>query len=221
MFFSDMQALLMRYGFDTSDPLALWINAAKNDFASEQNWPFNEVGPVIISMAAGTNSVTLPSDFSRPVSLKDNTNLAMLKYWEQHKFIENIQDETDTGLPEVFTIQARQIQVWRVPTTSINYRLMYQADSPDLVASTDVPQTLSGNVWPEDTHYPIVLNAAFIALMAENEEERAQTAYKQYLDMKMKLMGKYNVLQNADMEATEDTQGYGGADLPIRGIAGW
>lgn len=209
MNFGTMTTALERYGFDTTDPLAVWLNAGKNDFASEINWPFNETGPVIVAMAANSNSLTLPSDFYKPVSLKDNTNFRMIKYMEEHEFIEGIQDETQTGNPEVFTVQSGGIQVWPVPLVAINYRLVYQGSSPDMVNVGDVPQTAGGRAWPVDTHYPIVLNSAFLALMAENEEERATTALNQYTNMKMRLIGKYNVLQNTEMDATQDTQGYG------------
>jgi hypothetical protein len=53
-------------------------------------------------------------------------------------------------------------------------RVVYHSSRDELVNDTDVPEI------PKELHYAIVQGAAAIALQAENEEERAQTAEDQF-----------------------------------------
>lgn len=222
MNFASMLTALQRYGFDTTDPIETWLNASMHDLETACDWPFLEEGPTVLTtVPAGQNFIDLPSDASRIITVRDITNLYKLKYWPRRKFTALIQDQTDPGLPEVFTlIGTTQVQIWRIPYTPIAFEVVYEGLTPDLVNPTDVPS--NGTVpWPVATHYPIVVHAAEIALMAENEEDRAQTAQKSYEAMLLRLMAKFNVRQLDEVEAVEDVQGYGADMGPIRGIASW
>jgi hypothetical protein len=220
MLFQEMQTALMRYGFNDTDPINLWINAAMHEIEGAFDWPWLYEGPVSLVVTAGTNSVTLPTDFVKIHSLKDLDHLAKIKFWNRHKFTRLIQDETDTGLIELYTlVGTNQIQFWRVPVTDTNIMLIYQGSTPDLVNPTDVPTTGSQQ-WPVMLHYPIVQRSASIALQAENEEDRAKTAQSEFETALMRCMGKYSEDQLDDADTVEDVQGYG-ADMPLRGIGGW
>lgn len=216
MNFGTMQTALLRYGFDVTDPIATWLNASKNDFAMEADWTFLEEGPVTVTMASG-NTITLPSDIQKIITLKDNTNLCKLEYWSRRKFTRYIRDETETGYPEVYTlVGTNQIQLWRTPTTSINYQVLYQAISPDMVNAGDMP--LSGSTaWPVATHYPLVVRAAAMALMAENEEDRAKVALGEYQSMMTNLLARFTDERELDdVDSVQDVQGYGNDVSSVR-----
>ena len=220
MIFQDMLNALMRYGFDTTDPIQLWVNAAMHEVEGAYDWPWLYATPVPLVVPAGSNTLALPNDFVKMHSLKDLDHLAKIKYWNRHKFTRLIQDETDTGLIELYTlIGTNHIQLWRVPVTPTNVMLIYQAITPDLVNPTDVPTT-TGNVWPTIMHYPIVMRAASLALQAENEEDRAKTAQDEFDKALIRCMGRFGEDQLDEPDTVEDAQGYG-SDMPLRGIAGW
>jgi hypothetical protein len=218
--FQQMQTVLMRYGFDVTDPIQAWINAAMHEVEGAFDWPWAWEGPITMQVAGGANSITLPSDFGKVHSLKDLDHLAKIKFWNRHKFTRLIQDETNPGLIELYTlVGTNQIQFWRVPVVATNIMLIYQATTADLVNPTDVPTT-AANQWPPMLHYPIVMRAASLALQAENEEDRAKTAQDEFDRALIRCMGKYSEDQLDDPDAVEDSQGYG-ADMPLRGLAGW
>lgn len=211
-----METALERYGFDSGDPLAIWINAAMHEIESMFDWPFAEEGPVTFQIAAGVNSVTVPNDFFKVIVLKDTDHQQKLMYYDRHKFTRDVSDETIQGYPQIYTIvSTNQIQVWQVPVVAVNFLMLYQAVTPDLVSGTDVPTTGS-NVWPSVLSYPIVMRAASIGLMAENEEDRAKTAQDEYLRTLMAAMGKFGERELDEPTTVEDVQGYGG----ISGILG-
>jgi hypothetical protein len=215
-----MQTALERYGFDDSDPLELWINSALHEVEGAFDWPWMYEGPITTVIPAGANNITLPNDFLKVFAIKDLDHLAKIKFWNRHKFTRLIQDETDPGLVELYTlVGTSQIQFWRVPVTDTNIMIIYQATTPDLVNPTDMPVT-AGNTWPAMMHYPIVQRAASIALQAENEEDRAKTAQDEFDRALMRCMGKFSEDQLDEPDTVEDAQGYG-SDMPLRGIAGW
>lgn len=216
MNFGTMQTLLQRYGFDVTDPLAAWLNASKTDFAMEADWVFLEEGPTVVTVASG-NTITLPSDIQKIITLKDTTNLNKLVYWGRRQWTRTIRDEAEAGYPEVYTlVGTNQIQLWRTPATPINYQVLYQAVSPDMVNAGDTP--LSGSTaWPVATHYPIVVRAAAMALMAENEEDRAKTALGEYQSMLMNLMARFTDERELDdVDSVQDVQGYGNDMSSVR-----
>jgi hypothetical protein len=220
MNFGQMQTALQRYGFDQTDPLAIWLNSAMHEVEGAFDWPWLWEGPINITIAAGANTITFPTDFVKIHSLKDLDHLAKIKFWNRHKFTRLIQDETDTGLIEIYTlIGLNQVQFWRVPVVQTRLMLIYQGSTPDMVNTTDVPITGAQN-WPLMMHYPIVQRAASIALQAENEEERAKTAQDEFDRALLRCMAKFSQEQLDEPSTVEDAQGYS-ADMPLRGIAGW
>ena len=215
-----MQTALERYGFDVGDPLSTWLNAAMHEIESAFDWPFLEEGPVTLQIPAGSNALVLPGDAIKVISIYDLDHLAKIKYWNRHKFRRMIQDQTDVGLIEIYTlINTATVQVWRVPQIPTNIEVVYQAAVPDMVAQADVPGTPQYQ-WPAMMHYPIVMRAASIALQAENEEDRAKTAQDEYQRSLLACMGKFGERQIDEPETVEDAQGYL-SDMPLRGIAGW
>jgi len=220
MLLQDLQRALMRYGFDTTDPLTIWINAAMHIFEASFDWPFLEIMPIQVTVQAGANTLQLPSDCGKVMYVKDMIQFEKLKYYERHKFVRMINDPTDIGLAEVYTlVNTNQMQLWRVLQTTTTFEVMYQGLCPDMVNSTDFPGT-SQTPFPDIVQYAIVQMAAAITLQAENEEDRATTALQQYEQTLLRLMGKFSERELDEPTTVEDAQGYQ-TDMPIRGLGSW
>lgn len=207
-----MQALVYRYGFDSSDPVTSTLNGAVHEIETMFDWPWLEEGPYNFVLAAATNLVTLPSDFAKVLNLKDVDHQAKLRYWRLNKFKRSIQNELDQGYPSIYTILGTNvIQVYQVPVTSVNMELIYQATTPDMVNSTDVPTT-GTTAWPTYMHFPIVWRTAAVMLQMENEEDRAKTAQEQFERAILSCMARANERELDEVETVEDYQGYESVD---------
>lgn len=206
------QTALKRYGFDDGDPLTVWINAAIQEFLSEAEWPFLEAESLAIPLAAGNNTVVVPSDFGKVITLKDVTGVTVLggeekelEYWDRRKWDREVLNDRTLGVPEVFTLFSTNIvRVWPGAQQDRTMDLLYQKTLTDLANPGDIP------AFPTKFHYIPVFRAAAIALMAENEEERSQTAQAEYDNGVLKVMSHYEMRELGDFATTQDTQGYSG-----------
>lgn len=207
---SQLRTLLSRYGFDESDPLDLWINAALTQIVDEDDfgWTFLEDVYNFTLPAFTYTGVELDVDIVKPKALRDITHeqdpitnhnrggfpLAYKSYGEWNL----IRNMRSTGRPYLFTLEGefpkQRLHLWPVTTEDRDYRLLYIKKIPQLVNPSDVPAI------PESFHYPIVTLAASIALMAENEEDRAGTALAQYEQSLERLRAKYGSRQFSDFE---------------------
>lgn len=181
MIVSAAKTALKAYGFDDNDPLLTWLDAAKEEIFSADNWPFlMKVATVNIAPNISVINATLPADMDDISTIRDTTTLPnkKLKFVDPVAFDRDYTDWTVSGNPSYYTIRASalgpgwEVQVWPVPIVAINYRISYRATSVDITGLTD-PTSLPG---PVTFHYPIVQKAASIALQADNEEDRAATA---------------------------------------------
>jgi hypothetical protein len=213
----EMETVLKRYGFETADPLLAWLNAALKEVESTADWPWLEEGPVEIKVGSGSKTIILPTDIGKIMGVKDITNEFKLVYYDRRKFMRLIFDNTEEGLPEVYTLVGlNAIQIWRVLQSETTFEVLYQGVTPKLTKAEDEPTT-GTHVWPDTTHYPIVMRAASLALQAENEEERAKTAQSEYDAALLRLVGKYCGERELDEPTTvEDAQGYGHDGMPSR-----
>lgn len=198
---SEAKSALKRYGFDDSDPLQLWLDAALSDLLSSQDWQFL-MGEFTVTVSSGANTMTLPSDFLKMVSLRDTTNNLKLERWDARKFDREISNQAEVGKAEVYRlIGLNQILLWRTLDSAVSFRGIYEKqfagvsdDNLDLI--------------PTPFHYPVVLRAASLGLMAENEEERAQTAQNEYISMLGSAAMSYQNQALDTPEVVQDTQGY-------------
>lgn len=205
-----MKIALKRYGFNDEDPLALWLNAAMHDLESSFDWPWLEVREATKTMVAGESTITLPVPALKVILLRDITNKRKLEYWNRHKFAREIQDPTEKGKPEFYTlVNTDVIQIWRVLEASTDFEIIYQTATPDLVAAGSTP-TSGASEWPGVASYPIVQRAASIALQAENEEERAKAAQGQYEESLKRLFNKFAERQLDEPETVQDVMDYAG-----------
>lgn len=203
----DLAALklaLKRFGFDDSDPLTTWLNAAMREIENEEDWAFLEAETDIAALA-GASSLTLPPDFFKVYSLTDTTNKFPVARRDSRWVRRHIETLTETGKAEIFwLIGLNTLKVWRVLDSAATFHLIYVKQLSALVNDADVPGI------PDRFHYTIVRVAAVIGLQAENEEERATTqqlAVERDLGA-MRLAYSYRDLTEA--EQVVDEQEYGG-----------
>lgn len=174
----EIKTALKKFGFNDSDPLLIWINASMHLIEDAYaNWSWLQTLESVVQ-TANDSTFTPAGGVTRVITLKDVTSGGYpdeLIYWDNRKWEREISKEEDQGDPWVYTIfGAKDIQVYPTPTTAKTYRLKYIKALADLVNDADVP------VVPTKNHYLIVLGAAFIALQAENEEDRAANAQAQF-----------------------------------------
>src|SRR5437868_514724 len=207
----EMETALKRYGFDAGDPLAIWINAAMHELEGENDWPFLEQPPFAFNATVGVSTYNPVATGFKIYTLRDVDNQRKLVYYDRHKFARDIADTTERGLPEIYTFAGEKIQLWRVPEKTIAMEMVFQGAALDMKVAADEPTTVGSEaiVWPKDTHYPIVLLAASIALMAENEEERSKVAKAEYEKALMGLKAGYGERELDEPATVQDVQGYG------------
>ena len=123
-----MKTSLRRYGFNENDPLAVWLNAAMHDLESAFDWPWLESNVTTVAGKAGDSTIALPADALKIIGIRDTTNFLKLKYYERHRFMRDIEDPTEKGKPEVYTLlNTAEIQIWRVLEAAVSFEVIYQA----------------------------------------------------------------------------------------------
>lgn len=206
----EMETLLKRFGFDDGDPLAAWLNAAMHDLEDDSDWPWLQASVVSIVVTPGERILPLPEDALKVFFVRDATNKRKIEYFNRHKFAREIQDPTELGQAECYTlVNTNLIQLWRGVEQETTFEVFYQALTPNLVAPSDQPVTAE-NLWPPNTCFPIVLRAAQIALQSENEEERAKAAGDQYEKSLERLRKKFAEQELDEPDTVQDVMGYGG-----------
>jgi hypothetical protein len=195
----------MRYGFDTTDPLNDWLDEGHIMFESSREWPFLQL-IATVAVGLGVNSATMPSDFSKIYSLRDTTNSRKLQRVDVHTWERMIENQAETGKTKHYLITGLStVQLWPVPDTAISLRTIYkkQLILPSALAS-DATQ-LDG---PTRIHYPVVLAAAYNALMAENEEDRAAQAMAQFENAVEKRWNHYSATDDDEPRQVQDVMDY-------------
>jgi hypothetical protein len=177
MLVSEAKTLLKRYGFSDEDPLLSWINAGRHELLDSHDWSWSRAVLLGQSLGVGDTEVILPSDAStlETVSVKAtgvNQKLAPTSY---QSFVANY-DPVITGAPSVYAQYSdnKHVIVWPTPDQAYTLDFSYYKGYDDLTADTDdlgVPGSIA---------YAVVLAAAYTALQAENEEDRAATAQSQF-----------------------------------------
>lgn len=202
MLVSEAKTLLKRAGFDDNDPLLVWLNAGLHEFMDARDWPFN-MNLATVNAGAGAESLTLPADFRKVSSLRNQTTQFKLRYLNASEWEREIADFTTEGSPEFYTVIGDSIYIWPVTDGAYSFRLIYQLEVNEM--SSDGAQ-MPG---PQRSHYAIVQAAKYIALQDENEEKRAETAQTQFLAAIERLWSTYSTIQADEPEQVSDVMGYG------------
>lgn len=200
---TELQTLLKRYGFDDKDPITSWLNVGIDWVVDARNWPFLTEGTTV-SLTAGNNGLTLPADARRLITAKCVETHNKLDPMERTEFERTIEDPTVTGPPQLYVAtDLTALKVYPTPDASYTMRIFYVKNIDRLVNPTDEPQL------PVSLHYAIVQAAAAIALQAENEEERAQTAESQFENTIARTWGALSGPASQDEPRTvTDVMGY-------------
>lgn len=171
----ELQEAVKRFGFDDSDPLTTWINAAIHDLEDASNWTFLE-NIFTTSTNATVDTLDVPSDLWTIHSIKILGQTEKLRYLSRNSWEDQILDDTTPGLPTHYTMVGLDtVLLWPVPDAIYSVRIFYRILVPELVGPNDVP-----SAFPNKLHFAIVQRAAAIGLGAENNEDRASSAQNQY-----------------------------------------
>lgn len=198
----DLKTALKYFGFSDTDPLATWLNAALHEFEDAYPWPFLEA-ETSVAVVAGTNTLVLPSNFYKLMSLKIDGYGTRPEYMDLGFFEDEIEDRTVTGLPTVFTLVGTDsIRLYPTADTAYTFRIVYRKAVPDLAADIDVPAI------PTRHHYTLVKGAAMVGLQAENEEIRARDAQTNFDGDILRAISRWSNKQEHQPDTVRDTAGY-------------
>jgi hypothetical protein len=200
---TDLKEALARYGFDSSDPLTTWLNAALHEF--EDAMPTNLFEKeATLTLDPGEFSVPLPGDFFQIISFQLD-NRPPLQYTELREFQRTYDDLTVTGVPTQYTLVGLDtFRVYPVPDEEETVRLVYVRQASELSDSvpTGVPDI------PTRYHYALVQGAAATGLQAENEEDRSQTARGEFDSAIGRAISRLSNKQKHEPDQVQDTAGY-------------
>ncbi len=177
------------------------MNAGFQELQDLHVWP-ELITTSDISVTASNPVLTLPADFRKPYSIRNMTVGSKLKYVDPSWYMRELEDLDEQGEPELYTRIGDVITLWPVPTTTMTVRMVYQRQLSEM--TTD-GASMPG---PDNFHYPIIQAAAYLALQAENEEERAKNAQTQFLAAAERLWGTYSTLEEDEPQQVVNTQGY-------------
>jgi hypothetical protein len=197
---SELETALKRYGFDDEDPLSTWLNAAKNEIVDEHDWPFL-ISRTTVVLPALTNTLPSLTNFFKVISIRDQeTGRPKLEYYEPTRYEREIDDFAVSGIPRIYTtFDGSSIEAWPRPDVDRSLRVVFHTLVPDMSGPDDVPGL------PLGLHYAIVQRAASIALQAENEEERAQTAQSEYATALDRAIRKYTATTDDEPRQVVET----------------
>jgi hypothetical protein len=203
MLVSEAQTALMRFGFDSTDPLTIWLNEAMHQFEDAHDWGFLQQ-IATVNTVVGDSTLTLPTTLHKIQSIRDVTSKKKLGYVTISEFERVVIDPTTRGQPDVYTItNMKVVQFYPATDLARTFRVVYQEELVDM-AATNV--SMPG---PTRIHYPIVQGAAMIALQAENEEDRAISAKAEFEAAIDRLWTKYNSKELDEPQQVTDVMGYG------------
>lgn len=197
-------------GVDSGDPLVDWINEGMYTFLEAYDWPFLQstiTAPTVVGSAgpidAGasvvkiiTARITRPNGSSYPLSYKPWIQ------WEE----EDLFDTTHSrGEPQFYTLLGTD-SIFLYPTPDLIYTLnLAEEISPaPLVNDVDEP------IMHARYHYTIVRAAAVVALQAESEEDRADSAllaFEAKVEKHISRLGGNK--QMGQFNTVRDVMGYG------------
>lgn len=182
---TDLQTALKRYGFSDDDPLTTWINAALHQIETAFEWSWLEK-QVSGTLTATSFMLSLPNDFQKMKSFliadPSTGSFSKLMWMDRTQFDRKFsEDASAQGRPLWYSPSVPQagvpvVSIYPSADVSYTYSFIYRANVVELVNPTDTPGI------PTYLHYSIVHGAAYIALQAENEEERSNVARNEFID---------------------------------------
>jgi hypothetical protein len=208
--YQEIETAVKRYGFNDRDPLNTWINAAIQDVVNADNWSWLE-NVVGIMQPIGQYEIELPAEmfFRKVIKMTDVTdNIWMpMDYWDVRRWYREVNSLDAVHKSQIFTTFTNRIVAWPTPNHIRTFDLLYRQMEPEISGDDPLEEP---KIIPHDLHFAIVQRAAAIGLMAENEEERADSAQSQFEATISRGMDTDNLKQTGEPEQVEDTAGYYG-----------
>lgn len=206
---AELKTAVKRFGFDDSDPLLIWINAAMHEIEDAYpKWSWLE-GNVTKVLPPNTGALTVAADVKRLHKVRDETDATSLggrdlEYWPREKLWRESENLGNAGNPYAFTVlNSTQIECYPVAAAARNLSVWYTKTIVDLVNDADVP------IIPASNHYVIVLGAVYVALQAESEEDRAANAQAQFQSKLDKMITADMKRQTGAPSEVQDVMEYG------------
>lgn len=167
-----------------------WLATAYQDVWSAADWTFKRVSRAALAMTSGDSTPTMPADFGEAIDLYDDSGTPMM-HLQQDEFEYRYGDillNSQTGLPEAFTVVNRQIEVAPLPSTT-TFRLSYYKR---LCHKEADGTTTTAGFMDEDDDYPywddhhaiLIPRATAIGLQEINDPTwgQAQDEYERQLE---------------------------------------
>lgn len=160
------------------------INESYSEISSIRDWKTLENNTTVSAVSGTeeytpiTNSTTIPR-IRRIESVKDETNKLFISEERRENFEKMYPyvASTDTGTPSIWyqsgytSTRDIKIKLYKIPNSSITYRVTYYEEPLALTADTDVPRI------PDQFHYGLVYLG--LAKYFEYEKEKIAEYYRQ------------------------------------------
>jgi hypothetical protein len=204
--FANLRTLVYRYGFDTTDPVDMAINAAMFEVINyaDWDWRFNRVQSVTMGPSDSV-AQNLPSDLFKISSLKDITHDAKLSEISPQSWDEDVILTQGRGIPSWYSVIASQLYLWPLAREATTYAMTYERGFDPMVNPSDEP---AAGFMPEHLRYAIMYGAAATLLQMENEEDRSTVAQAKF-DTQLAAAIHSDMSDLDSFSQVRDTQGYG------------
>lgn len=159
------------------------INSALHFIESDHDCPWLGVTTTLVT-AAGTSAYSVPSDWSKTMSLRLPGYMSLERY-----DVDELDDlwpaTASTGQPIQWGTWADQIELRPTPDAIYTLTHRYFKAEPELSTDTDTP------LMPARFHTAIAEVATWLALRQDREDNRAVAALSAYEDRWRKLMADH------------------------------
>jgi hypothetical protein len=220
-----MKTALKRFGFDDTDPLVSWLNAAMWEFETEYNWTFTDrfAQVTVPDPAPGSadNVLFLPSDYTRLISCRCISPVVepALTVITVKDYVTLIEGETfgTSGTPGTPTHivatgptgnqgGARYATViYPASDTTRIFLLEYRGNGPAMVGDVDTPLLV-----PDEFHYDGIVEGAAVKGYSTDNAEDKMASHKDVYDRAVsRAVGLYLSKAEGAFDQVRDAQDYG------------
>jgi hypothetical protein len=206
--FANLRTLVYRYGFDTSDPVDMAINAAMFEVIDYADWDWRFARVTNVTMGStDLQPQSMPVDLFKVISLKDVTHNTKLTEVSPQSYDDEANYLTDQrGNPTMYSVIASQLWLAPLAKEATTFHLTYERAFGPMVNVGDEP---AAGFMPERLRYAIMYGAASTLLQMENEEDRATVAQAKF-DTTLQSAITTDMSDLDSFNQVRDTQGYGG-----------
>lgn len=159
---------------------AAWTGYLNDSYAdvvaASPYWPFLQTnGCAAVTVLSGTRSIALPTDVTRVLAVRNNTDDVVMRSYEgrdQHFVDDPAQDLV--GVPRAYRLFGSTIQVFPLPSANTVLAIEYPAPPTELTANSDEP------LFPEQYHRILVEGALSRAYEDDGQMDQAASAKQRY-----------------------------------------